>query len=78
MQLARLPCVVAYRANIVTEWLIKHTSKIKYMSLPNILLNLPMIPEAVFSQCSPLYLAEILRYSRYFEISGLFFLIIIR
>ena len=64
MQLARLPCVVAYRANIVTEWLIQYATQLEYMSLPNILLNSPVIPEALFSKCRPSYLAEMLRYGR--------------
>lgn len=61
MLLARLPCVVAYRANPITEWLIKGSIKLKYMSLPNILLDSPIIPEAAFSACRPRHLAEMLR-----------------
>lgn len=61
MQLARLPCVVAYRANFVTEWLIKRSTQLKYMSLPNILLDSPIIPEAALSECTPGGLAKMLR-----------------
>lgn len=61
MQLARLPCVVAYRANIVTEWLVKRSIKLRYMSLSNILLDSSVIPEAAFSACTPCQLAEMLR-----------------
>lgn len=61
MQLARLPCVVAYRANIVTEWLVRHSTRLKYMSLPNILLGAPIIPEAALSGCTPCQLAQMLR-----------------
>ncbi|MCO5576892.1 hypothetical protein L7F22_030713 [Adiantum nelumboides] len=61
MQLARLPCVVAYRANTITEWLVKRSTQLKYMSLPNILLDAPIIPEAALSDCTPSQLAKMLR-----------------
>ena len=62
MQLARLPCVVAYRAHILTEWFIKYKAKIQYISLPNILLDSPIIPEALFQSCTPANLASLLKY----------------
>ncbi|OIW01041.1 hypothetical protein TanjilG_14224 [Lupinus angustifolius] len=61
LQLARLPCVVAYRANILTEWFIQYKAKIKYISLPNILLDSPIIPEALFRSCTPENLASLLK-----------------
>ncbi|KAL1340962.1 hypothetical protein AAHE18_09G053500 [Arachis hypogaea] len=60
LQLARLPCVVAYRANILTEWYIKYKAKIQYISLPNILLDSAIIPEALFRSCTPGNLALLL------------------
>ncbi|KAI8558191.1 hypothetical protein RHMOL_Rhmol04G0070700 [Rhododendron molle] len=60
MQLARLPCVVAYRAHVLTEWLIRYKAKVPYISLPNILLNSSVIPEALFRACSPTKLASLL------------------
>ncbi|KAL1339311.1 hypothetical protein AAHE18_U026700 [Arachis hypogaea] len=60
LQLARLPCVVAYRANILTEWYIKYKAKIQYISLPNILLDSAIIPEALFQSCTPGNLALLL------------------
>ncbi|KAI6672743.1 hypothetical protein NL676_000649 [Syzygium grande] len=53
MQLARLPCVVAYRAHFLTELFIRYKAKMPYISLPNILLNTSVIPEALFQQCTP-------------------------
>ncbi|KAJ0986765.1 hypothetical protein J5N97_005121 [Dioscorea zingiberensis] len=50
--LAGLPCVVAYRAHILTEWLIRYRTRLKYISLPNILLNSPIIPEVLFHECT--------------------------
>ncbi|KAL9241283.1 hypothetical protein vseg_015412 [Gypsophila vaccaria] len=53
MQLAKLPCLVAYRAHILTEWFIRFKTKVKYISLPNILLDSCVIPEALFDRCTP-------------------------
>ncbi|XP_071736724.1 probable lipid-A-disaccharide synthase, mitochondrial [Rutidosis leptorrhynchoides] len=58
LQLARLPCVVAYRAHFITEWFIRYKAKIPYISLPNILLDSPVIPEALFRECTPTRLAQ--------------------
>lgn len=60
MQLARLPCVVAYRAHLLTEWFIRYKAKISYISLPNILLDSAIIPEALFQACTPSKLASLL------------------
>ncbi|KAG4401981.1 hypothetical protein GLYMA_02G100600v4 [Glycine max] len=61
LQLARLPCVVAYRAHILTEWYIWYKAKIQYISLTNILLDKAIIPEALFQSCKPLNLALLLK-----------------
>ncbi|XP_058210570.1 probable lipid-A-disaccharide synthase, mitochondrial [Rhododendron vialii] len=60
MQLARLPCVVAYRAHVLTEWLIHYKTKVPCISLPNILLDSSVIPEALFQACTPTKLASLL------------------
>ncbi|KAL5974431.1 hypothetical protein ACLOJK_031096 [Asimina triloba] len=60
LQLAWLPCVVAYRANVITEWLIRYRTKSQYMSLPNILLDSSVIPEVLFHSCKPKNLASFL------------------
>ena len=65
MQLARLPCVVAYRAHLLTEWFIRYKAKISYISLPNILLDSAIIPEVLFQACTPSKLASLLMYSFY-------------
>lgn len=61
MQLARLPCVVAYRAHLLTEWFIRYKAIIPYISLPNILLDSAVIPEALFQECTPSKLASFLK-----------------
>ncbi|KAG7583412.1 Glycosyl transferase family 19 [Arabidopsis suecica] len=60
LQLARLPSLVAYRAHFLTELLIRYKAKIPYISLPNILLDSPIIPEALFQACNPSNLTSIL------------------
>lgn len=60
LQLARLPCVVAYRAHFLTEWFIRYKAKIPYISLPNILLDSPIIPEALLQACTPDTLTHLL------------------
>jgi lipid-A-disaccharide synthase len=63
LQMARVPTVVAYRAHPLTEWLIKSRTKLHYISLPNILLDSPVIPEALFADCTPKRLFTLLRYT---------------
>ncbi|XP_077222313.1 putative lipid-A-disaccharide synthase, mitochondrial isoform X2 [Tasmannia lanceolata] len=60
LQLARLPCVVAYRAHFLTEWLIRYKTKLQHMSLPNILLDSAVMPEALFQACTPINLVSFL------------------
>ncbi|CAN6804566.1 unnamed protein product [Brassica oleracea] len=60
LQLARLPSLVAYRAHFLTELFIRYKAKIPCISLPNILLDSPIIPEALFRACNPSNLALIL------------------
>ncbi|KAK9155477.1 hypothetical protein Sjap_002957 [Stephania japonica] len=58
LQLARLPCVVAYRAHFLTELFILYKAKIPCISLPNIILNSTVIPEVLFNACTPKNLAK--------------------
>ncbi|CAI9106340.1 OLC1v1005470C1 [Oldenlandia corymbosa var. corymbosa] len=58
--LAQLPCVVAYRAHLLTEWIIRYKARVPYISLPNILLESAIIPEALFQNCTPSKLASFL------------------
>ncbi|RWR83343.1 putative lipid-A-disaccharide synthase, mitochondrial [Cinnamomum micranthum f. kanehirae] len=59
LQLTRLPCVAAYRAHFITEWFIKWRTKLQYMTLPNILMESHVIPEALFQACTPKNLASL-------------------
>ncbi|XP_074358325.1 putative lipid-A-disaccharide synthase, mitochondrial isoform X1 [Apium graveolens] len=60
LQLAQLPCVVAYRAHLLTELFIRYKAKVSHISLPNILLGSSVIPEALFTACTPSKLAPLL------------------
>ncbi|KAG2600762.1 hypothetical protein PVAP13_5KG542000 [Panicum virgatum] len=57
LTLAKLPCVVAYQAHFITECLIHLRKKINFISLPNILLNSPVVPEVLFRACTAKNLA---------------------
>uniref|UniRef100_A0A0A9DAY8 lipid-A-disaccharide synthase n=1 Tax=Arundo donax TaxID=35708 RepID=A0A0A9DAY8_ARUDO len=57
LMLAKLPCVVAYQAHYITECLIHLRKKINFISLPNILLNSPVVPEILFRDCTAKNLA---------------------
>ncbi|CAN6439583.1 unnamed protein product [Victoria cruziana] len=63
LQLSRLPCIVAYRAHLLTEWIMRLKTKMRFISLPNILMDSPIIPEALFSSCNPMELSMLLRYN---------------
>ncbi|KAL6614510.1 hypothetical protein ACP70R_036780 [Stipagrostis hirtigluma subsp. patula] len=64
LMLAKLPCVVAYQAHFITECLIHLKKKINFISLPNILLNSPVVPEVLFRSCTAKNLAAKLRAPR--------------
>lgn len=51
--LAELPAVVTYRTNSMTALLLRHTLKIPYVSLANILLKREVVPELLQQECSP-------------------------
>ncbi|CAM6118839.1 unnamed protein product [Calypogeia fissa] len=59
--MSRVPCVVAYRAHLLTEWLIRYRTKLQFISLPNILLDSAVIPESLFGACTPTNLVSQLR-----------------
>jgi lipid-A-disaccharide synthase len=58
LAVSNVPTVVAYDANFITKWFIKRNVIIPYASLPNILLNKPVVPECLFENCRPLVLVQ--------------------
>ncbi|KAB2610659.1 Lipid-A-disaccharide synthase [Pyrus ussuriensis x Pyrus communis] len=59
MQLARLPCVVAY-SHFLTELIIRYEAKVPIVSLPNVLMDSPIIPEALLQSCTLTNLASLM------------------
>ncbi|BBN03888.1 lipid-A-disaccharide synthase [Marchantia polymorpha subsp. ruderalis] len=59
--LASVPCVAAYRAHPITEYFIRRRTKLQFISLPNILLNSAIIPEALFGACTAGQIVSYLR-----------------
>lgn len=58
LALARLPQVIAYRVNGLTAWLIRRLVRVRYASLPNLLLNRPIVPELLQQECEPIGLSR--------------------
>ena len=57
---ADLPMVVAYRIWAVTAWTLRRSLKIRFVSLVNILLDRPVVPELLQQDCTPGKLAAAL------------------
>jgi lipid-A-disaccharide synthase len=60
LALARLPCVIAYKVNPATAWLARRLLTIRYVALPNLILNEPLLPEFLQQDCEPQSLAQAL------------------
>lgn len=50
--LVNRPMVVGYRVNAITAWLAKRLVKTKYVSLPNILADKPLVKELLLEECT--------------------------
>jgi len=57
LALARLPMVVAYRLNPLTEALLDRVLRVRQVNLINLILERPLVPELLGSDCSPERLA---------------------
>jgi len=57
LALAKLPMVVAYRLNPLTEAVLKRIVKVRQVNLVNLLLGEPLVPELLGSNCNPKTLA---------------------
>jgi len=58
LALANVPMVVTYRANPISHQFIKRMVRVRYASIPNLLLDRPLIPELLQYECNPVRLAE--------------------
>jgi lipid-A-disaccharide synthase len=57
LALARLPMVVAYRLNPMTEALLDRVLKVRQVNLINLILGRPLVPEYLRGDCTPKRLA---------------------
>ncbi|MDF3047374.1 MAG: lipid-A-disaccharide synthase [Candidatus Midichloriaceae bacterium] len=48
-----IPCVVGYKMSSITYWYLKRIVYAKYISLVNLLLGAPVIPELIQQNCTP-------------------------
>jgi len=60
LALARLPMVVAYRLNPLTEAWLNRVLKVRQVNLINLILGRRLVPELLGAQCTPVRLADAL------------------
>lgn len=53
LAMARLPAVIAYRANRITGWYLRRVVKAKYANLVNLILDKLLVPELLLEECTP-------------------------
>lgn len=58
LALANVPMIVTYQTSPLTAWLLRRMIRIKYVTLINILLDRPLIPELLQEQCNPAELTK--------------------
>ncbi|MBV6632594.1 MAG: lipid-A-disaccharide synthase [Alphaproteobacteria bacterium] len=58
LALTGLPGVIAYRANPISAAIFRRLALTQYVSLPNIILQRPLIPECLQEDCTPNRLAD--------------------
>ncbi len=59
LALARRPMVIAYKANPLTVWIVRHfLIKVRYVTVVNLLLDREVVPELLQEKCRPELLSE--------------------
>ncbi len=58
LAIAGVPAVVAYKANPLTAWAARRMIRVPYVSLVNLILDRPVMPELLQQRCRPGTLAE--------------------
>jgi lipid-A-disaccharide synthase len=58
LAIAGVPTVVAYKANPLTAWAARRMMRVPFVSLVNLILDRPVMPELLQEQCRPDHLAE--------------------
>jgi len=58
LAMAKTPAVIAYRMHPLTGWLARRLVRVRYVSLVNLVLDRPVMPELLLGDCRPDRLAE--------------------
>ncbi len=58
LAVAGLPSVIAYQVSGLTAWIVRHMVTVHYASLPNLILDKPLLPEFIQDRCTPPLLAD--------------------
>jgi lipid-A-disaccharide synthase len=58
LALARVPTIIAYRINPLTYGVVRRMVKVDYVSIANLLLERPAVPELLQAECRPDRLAD--------------------
>lgn len=60
LALMKLPHIVAYKVPLLTEIIAHLFVHVRFISLPNLILQSPLIPELIQEDCNPEYIASLL------------------
>jgi lipid-A-disaccharide synthase len=55
---AGLPSVIGYQVSGFTAWIVRHMTSVQYISMPNLILDKPLLPEFIQERCTPPLLAD--------------------
>lgn len=58
VMLYKKPMVIAYRMSRITHWLAKRLVKSKFVGLPNLIADKPLVPELIQEQATPVNIAN--------------------
>jgi len=58
LSVAGLPSVIAYKVSGLTAWIVRQMVTVHYASLPNLILDKPLLPEFIQDRCTPPALAD--------------------
>jgi lipid-A-disaccharide synthase len=53
LAMARLPAVIAYKMNAITDWLARRIVRTRFVNLVNVILGRPVVPELLLEECTP-------------------------
>ena len=58
LAVAGLPAVIAYRVSGLTAWIVRQMITVQYASLPNLILDKPLLPEFIQERCTAPLLSQ--------------------